>query len=66
MSFCENVVVVKTSPQNVGDLVFVESLKGLAIIIQNNCVKFIARKWHEKAKTLRMVPTNTEVFLRGL
>ena len=33
-SFCENGVVAKTSPRNVGDLVFLESRKGLAIIIQ--------------------------------
>ena len=30
-SFCENDVVAKTSPRNVGDLVVLESQKGLAI-----------------------------------
>ena len=43
-NFCENVVVMKASPQNEGDLVFLESQKGLAITIQNNCVKFVAHK----------------------
>ena len=33
-SFCENSVVTKVSPRNV-DLVFLESRKGLAIIIQD-------------------------------
>ena len=32
--FCETIVVAKTSPQNVGDLVCLESQKGSAIIIQ--------------------------------
>ena len=36
--------MAKTSPRNVGDLVFLESQKGLAIIIQDNWVKFIAHK----------------------
>ena len=43
-SFCENGVVAKTSPRNVGDLVFLESRKSLSIIIQNNFVKFVAHK----------------------
>ena len=34
--FCENGVVAKTSPRNVGDLVSLESRKGAAIIIQNH------------------------------
>ena len=42
--FCENDVVAKTSRQNEGDLVLLKSRKGLAIIIQNSCVKFAARK----------------------
>ena len=42
-SFCENGVVMRTSARNVGDLVFLELRKDLAIIIQNNCVKFVAR-----------------------
>ena len=41
---CGNGVVAKTNPRNVGDLVFLESRRGLALIIQNNCVKFVARK----------------------
>ena len=43
-AFCENGVVSKTSPRNVGDLAFLESQKDLALIIQNNCVKFTANK----------------------
>ena len=43
-SFCENSEVAKTSPQSVGDLVFLESRRGLAIIIENNCVKLLAQK----------------------
>ena len=43
-SFCENGVVAKTSPRNVGDLVFSESQKGIAINIQKDCVKFVAHK----------------------
>ena len=35
---CDNDTVAKTSPQNLGDLIFLESQKGLAIIIQNNYV----------------------------
>ena len=43
-SFCEDGPVSKTSPRNVGDLVFLKSRKGLGIIIENNCVKFVAHK----------------------
>ena len=43
-SFCDNDVVAKTSPRNVGDLVLLESQKGLAIIIQDNWVNFVAHK----------------------
>ena len=43
-SFCENGVVAKTSPRKVGDLVFSETRKGLAIIVQNNCINFVADK----------------------
>ena len=32
--------MAKTSPGNLGELVFLESQKGLTIIIQNNFVKF--------------------------
>ena len=41
--FCENIIVAKTSPRNVSDLVFLESQKCLAVM-QNNCVKFVALK----------------------
>ena len=34
----------KMSPQNVGELVFLESQKGKAMIIQNNFIKFITYK----------------------
>ena len=37
-------VLAKASPRNVGDLVFSESQKVLAIIIQNNCDEFVAHK----------------------
>ena len=41
---------MKTSPRNVGDLVFLEYKKtGLNIIIQNNCVKFVADKEFKEA-----------------
>ena len=44
-SCCDNDVVAKTSTRNVGDfVVFLESRKSLAIIIQNNCVKLVAHK----------------------
>lgn len=41
-------VVAKISRQNVGDLVFLESQKGLAIIIQNNCIKFVTQKGYNE------------------
>ena len=41
--------MAKTSPRNVGDLVFLESQKGLAIIVQNNCAKFVAHKEYNEA-----------------
>ena len=36
--------MAKKSPRNVGDLVVLESRLGLAIIIQNNCIKFVAHR----------------------
>lgn len=48
-SFCEKGVVAKANSRNVDGLVFFESLKGLAIIIQNNCVKFFAHREYNEA-----------------
>ena len=43
------VVILLTSPGNVGNLVFLESGEGFATIIQNNCVKFVAHKEYNGA-----------------
>lgn len=40
--------MAKISRQNVGDLVFLESQKDLAIIIQNNCIKFVTQKGYNE------------------
>lgn len=42
--FSENSAIEEMSPQNVGNLVFLEAEKGLAIIIENNWIKFFAHK----------------------
>lgn len=45
MSFSVKGIVAKTSSQNVGDLAqLLESREGLAIIIENNFITFIAHK----------------------
>ena len=36
--------MAKSSQQNVGDVVCLESQKDLAIVTQNDCVKFVAHK----------------------
>ena len=43
-SFCEKGVVATASPRNADGLDVFESQKGLAITIQNNCVKFFAHR----------------------
>ena len=52
---CENGVVEKTSPRNIGDLVFLESRKRLVIIIRNNWVKFIPTKNKIKLPVLYLI-----------
>ena len=46
---CENGLLAKTSPRNVGVLFFLESQKGLAINLQNNCVNFVGHKEKNEA-----------------
>ena len=52
---CGNGEVAKTSPRNIGDLVFLESRKRLVIIIRNNWVKFIPTKSKIKLPVLYLI-----------